>query len=203
MHINFKSTLSSDGEDSWTISGIAVPYGVATTDRFYEISFNRGSFSQAITNFSDQTVIPILHSHDSDQLPIGKVTQLYDTDEGLMFKAELTKGLADKHRLAIKAGTLQGISVGVKFNAAADDDGKMQVESVDELFEISLVNFPALKGAKVEEATLSQQQDVAKITETLAKHESLKNIERLLRKLGGISAKEAKAIISGLKGSNP
>ena len=147
------------GDDSpRTITGVAVPWDVtATVSDGTKVSFLRGAF--------DLEAKPkLLENHDSGQLR-GVVTELADSDEGLLFTAKFAKTRASDDAIElVKAGAYDSVSVGatpVKYTMAKD--GTMVVSSAI-VSEISLVASPAFKDAIITEIAASEPEEEA--TET-------------------------------------
>jgi HK97 family phage prohead protease len=148
------------GEDSpRTITGIAVPWDVtATVSDGTKVSFLRGAFDLEAKNPK------LLENHDSTQLR-GVVTELADSEEGLLFTAKFAKTRASDDAIElVKAGAYDSVSVGAipeKFTMSKD--GTMIVSQAT-LAEISLVASPAFKDAIITEIAASEPEEEA--TET-------------------------------------
>ena len=148
------------GDDSpRTITGVAVPWDVtATVSDGTKVSFLRGAFDLEAKNPK------LLENHDSTQLR-GLVTELADSEEGLLFTAKFAKTRASDDAIElVKAGAYDSVSVGAiprKFTMAKD--GTMIVSSAS-LEEISLVASPAFKDAIITEIAASEPEEEA--TET-------------------------------------
>ena len=148
------------GEDSpRTITGVAVPWDVtATVSDGTKVSFLRGAFDLEAKNPK------LLENHDSTQLR-GVVTELADSNDGLLFTAKFAKTRASDDAIElVKAGAYDSVSVGaipLKFTVAKD--GTMVVSSAS-LEEISLVASPAFKDAIITEIAASEPEEEA--TET-------------------------------------
>lgn len=118
---------------------------------------------------------------------IGKWTKLEEDDKGLYVEGELTPGhskAADVYA-SLKHGAIDGMSIGyrVKSYEQYEDDRRLLKEI--ELIEISVVEEPADLNATVEE-----------IKSALESANSLKEIESLLRDVGGFSRVDAKHLVS-------
>ena len=148
------------GDDSpRTITGVAVPWDVtATVSDGTKVSFLRGAFDLEAKNPK------LLENHDSTQLR-GVVTELADSNDGLLFTAKFAKTRASDDAIElVKAGAYDSVSVGaipLKFTVAKD--GTMVVSSAS-LEEISLVASPAFKDAIITEIAASEPEEEA--TET-------------------------------------
>jgi HK97 family phage prohead protease len=148
------------GEDSpRTITGVAVPWDVtATVSDGTKVSFLRGAFDLEAKNPK------LLENHDSTQLR-GVVTELADSEEGLLFTAKFAKTRASDDAIElVKAGAYDSVSVGaIPLKFTTTKDGTMIVSSAS-LEEISLVASPAFKDAVITEIAASEPEEEA--TET-------------------------------------
>jgi uncharacterized protein len=151
------------GEDSpRTITGLAVPWSPvsAVVSDGTKVSFLRGAFDLEAKNPK------LLENHDSSQLR-GVVTELADSEEGLLFTAKFAKTRASDDAIElVKAGAYDSVSVGAiprKFTMAKD--GTMIVSSAS-LEEISLVASPAFKDAIITEIAASEPEEEATETPT-------------------------------------
>jgi hypothetical protein len=105
-----------------------------------------------------------LENHDSTQLR-GVVTELADSEEGLLFTAKFAKTRASDDAIElVKAGAYDSVSVGaIPLKFTTTKDGTMIVSSAS-LEEISLVASPAFKDAIITEIAASEPEEEA--TET-------------------------------------
>jgi len=149
------------GEDSpRTITGLAIPWSPvsAIVSDNTKVSFLRGAFDLEAKNPK------LLENHDSTQLR-GVVTELADSEEGLLFTAKFAKTRASDDAIElVKAGAYDSVSVGAipeKFTMSKD--GTMIVSQAT-LAEISLVSSPAFKDAIITEIAASEPEEEA--TET-------------------------------------
>ncbi len=132
-----------------TISGIAVPWGVAANALTGPVKFERGAFDV------NQKPAKLIENHDLTQLR-GTVPVLEDTDRGLEFIAQFagTRAADDAVEL-VKAGAYDSVSVGaepIKFKF--DKTGTMVVSKAV-LHELSLVAIPAFSEAVIEQIAAS------------------------------------------------
>ena len=143
------------GEDSpRTITGVAVPWDVtATVSDGTKVSFLRGAFDLEAKNPK------LLENHDSTQLR-GVVTELADSEEGLLFTAKFAKTRASDDAIElVKAGAYDSVSVGaIPLKFTTTKDGTMIVSSAS-LEEISLVASPAFKDAVITEIAASEPEE--------------------------------------------
>jgi HK97 family phage prohead protease len=150
------------GEDSpRTITGVAVPWDVtATVSDGTKVSFLRGAFDLEAKNPK------LLENHDSTQLR-GVVTELADSEDGLLFTAKFAKTRASDDAIElVKAGAYDSVSVGaIPLKFTMSKNGTMIVSSAS-LEEISLVASPAFKDAIITEIAASEPEPEEEATET-------------------------------------
>lgn len=144
------------GEDSpRTITGVAVPWDtVATVSDGTKVSFARGAFDV------NQKAPKLIENHDMTQLR-GVVTELADSEEGLLFTAQFAKTAAAQDAIElVKAGAYDSVSIGaVPTKFKYDKNGVMKVTAAD-IAEISLVAMPAFKDAVITEIAASEPEAV-------------------------------------------
>jgi HK97 family phage prohead protease len=160
------STLTLDAEvlgftvdtERRTIEGLALPYGKTASK--YGVSF---LFEPGSLHWSDPGRVKLLRDHDYRQ-PLGKATELTDTPRGLKVKFHVAPGAAGDEALALAShGTLDGLSVGVDFDMAADtvpdekNKGTVRVRRAD-LRETSLTAMPAFDDARVSKVRAQRDQ---------------------------------------------
>ena len=146
---------ADDGTPKRTITGVAVPYGVAAqvTDGTL-VRFEQGALP------TEGKAPKLFLYHDATQ-PVGVVTERVDTPEGMMFAAKIAKTAAGDEALQLASeGVLDSVSVGVnptKFKY--DKDGVMVVTAADWL-ELSMVPVPAFSGAVITDVAASAVQEI-------------------------------------------
>jgi len=122
-------------------TGMASVYG--NVDRDGD-RVERGAFAKSIEE-AKANGIPLLWAHNPQQ-PIGIITELEETDTGLLVKGRFvldSQEASSKYALA-KAGAVRGLSIGFITKAAQRDpaNGVRTITEID-LREVSLVTFPA------------------------------------------------------------
>ena len=135
-----------------TIRGIAVPYGqAANIGGAYEERFAPG----AIRSVED---VKIYYGHQHDDLPIGRVIEGRDTEEGFEIVAKLTKGVqrADETLALMRDGVLNRFSVGF-VPVEQTRDGNVVTRTLVDLKEVSVVSFPAYSGAEITQVREEQE----------------------------------------------
>jgi len=145
-----------EGVASRTVSGVAVPYGVAATvSDGTKVIFSAGSLPV------DGKAPKLYLNHDSEQA-VGIVTERVDTPEGMMFSARISKTPQGDTALTLALDqVIDSVSVGVnptKFKM--QKDGTMLVEAADWI-ELSLVTGrPAFSGAVITDVAASEPESI-------------------------------------------
>jgi HK97 family phage prohead protease len=145
-----------EGVLSRTVSGVAVPYGVAATvSDGTKVIFEAGSLP------TEGKAPKLYVNHDSEQA-VGIVTERVETPEGMMFSARFSKTSRAEEALQLSLdGVIDSVSVGVnpvKFKI--QDDGTMLVQAADWL-ELSLVTGrPAFADAVITQVAASEPESI-------------------------------------------
>lgn len=145
-----------EGVESRTVSGVAVPYGVAATvSDGTKVIFEEGSLP------TDGKAPKLYLNHDSEQA-VGIVTERVDTPEGMMFSARLSKTARAEEALQLSLDkVIDSVSVGVnptKFKM--QKDGTMLVQAADWI-ELSLVTGrPAFAGAVITDVAATEPESI-------------------------------------------
>lgn len=187
--------LSADEEDGkWIVRGYATVFG---NRNVYNFSIDKGAYKDVLSDAPK-----MFYNHLTWQnVPLGKWTKLEEDDVGLKVEGELTKGVAMASDVyaALKAGTIDGLSVSVSFDkddVETEPDGSFRVLRVLSLDEISICAFPADKKARVSE-TLSADE----IDDAIDGASTVRDLEAVLRDAGRFSKRQAQSLISKLKGA--
>lgn len=169
--------------DTGTFAGYAATFNSIDS---YGDTIKPGAFAATIKANAGRS-LPILHQHDGRQV-VGKWTSLAEDAKGLLVEGQFTPGnsLASDVYANLKFGALDGLSIGYMAKAAEETDTGRTLAEID-LYEISVVTWPADQGARVNEVKF----DAELIT-------SLADAERCLRD-AGMSRAEAKAFIAKVK----
>ena len=148
-----------DGQPSRSITGLAVPWNVTTTDSLgTKVMFKPGSLPE------DGRAPRLLESHDPGKVR-GIVTERVSTDDGMMFTARLAETRdADDTMALLLMGAYDSVSVGVvptKFSF--DKSGTMVVEAA-RWSELSIVAEPAFEQARIEKVAASAPEEEPEAT---------------------------------------
>ena len=168
--------------DDGLFSGYGSVFGVI--DSYKEV-VAPGAFSESLS----QRTPAMLWQHRSSE-PIGVYSAIREDQTGLYVEGRLalktTRG-AEAYEL-LKMGAISGMSIGFKTREDSYDrvTDVRTLKKVD-LWEVSLVTFPANESARI---------SGVKSIETI---ESLADAEAFLRDAGGLSRREATALVSRIK----
>lgn len=136
-----------------TITGLALPWDtVATVMSGEKVLVKRGAF-----NLDSKP--KLLEGHDLTQLR-GVVTELADSDEGLLFQGTFAKTRASDDAVElVKAGAYDSVSAGFTPTKYKYDKKGVLVVEAAEIHEISLVAMPAWKEAVITEIAASSPEE--------------------------------------------
>lgn len=146
---------AEDVDDSGKFKGFGSTFG-GDPDSYGDI-VEKGSFANTIKNNGYGGLgIKQLWQHNWNQ-PIGVWEQLSESSKGLAVIGQLTLGVrqADEALLLLKSGAINAMSIGfntIEARSATEDERKKGISRFIkevELFEISLVTFPANTRAKI------------------------------------------------------
>lgn len=128
-------------------SGYASLFG--ETDLAQDV-VERGAFVRSLAK-RGASGIRMLFQHDPNQ-PIGVWTAISEDTRGLFVKGKLTEGVGRSAEVLslMRAGALDGLSIGFRTVRARPDKAKGVRRILEaDLWEISVVTFPMLPGARV------------------------------------------------------
>jgi len=197
----FNCGLELKFAESETKAGAFSGYGAifGNTDSYGDV-IQKGAFKETLKDWKKRKSMPkMLLQHGSfmgpaeDGIPIGKWTHMEEDDTGLKVEGELFALDTQKGKYiyeGMKSGALDGLSIGyiardVAYGKKPEDPART-LKKVD-LFEVSVVTFPANTEARVE------------AVKTIDDLNSLAEIEALLRDVAGFSRSQAKTLMSKIK----
>lgn len=138
-YLDAKSQITEADDGTLTIEGMASNWGVDDQDELFE----PGAFKAGIEEFL--TTNPVLLYHHDGGKALGRVTELYESPEGLHMKAEIDPPAAGSWAEDIvnkvKRGTIRGLSVRGKFRRRQGADGYNRIHHAG-LREISVTPLP-------------------------------------------------------------
>ena len=172
-------------DDVGVFQGYASVFGVVD---WWDDIVEPGAFSDSLKALAPA----MLWQHNTAE-PIGVWTEAREDDKGLWVKGRLLVGEVAKateaHAL-LKAGALNGLSIGysaVEKSFRKQGDREVRLLKKVDLWEISLVTFPANEQARVR---------TVKAMDSLT---TIRDLEEFLREAGDLSRSEAKGIIARVR----
>ena len=168
--------------DDGTIEGYGSVFDVKDG---YRDSMEKGCFRKSLRK-RGASKVKMLYQHDSGDI-IGKWTQMKEDDKGLYCKGQLLLKLQRAQEVyeLLKESVLDGLSIG--FRTVVDEwntDTRIRIIKEVDLFEVSLVTFPA-----------NQEAVITNVKENGEFMPSVRDFEGILRD-AGFSRKKAQTIIS-------
>lgn len=173
--------------DSGEFEGYGSVFGVKDS---YDDIVLPGAFANTLKQWGEKGSLPaLLWQHRMDE-PIGIYTDMKEDETGLYLKGRLLiddDPLAKRAHAHMKAGSLSGLSIGYILKDGEYDRTKAAFLLKDlDLWEVSLVTFPANDEARVSEVKSAfARGDIP----------TQKSIERVLRDVG-LSRVQAKAFMA-------
>ncbi|AXY56635.1 HK97 family phage prohead protease [Acinetobacter chinensis] len=151
----------------------------------------KGAFKSTLESWSKRNDLPpVLWQHKMSE-PIGPFTEMKEDDHGLFVRGKLLieeDPLAKRAHAHMKAGSVKGMSIGYMVVDAEyhKQEDLYYLKEID-LWEVSIVTFPANTDAKITEVkTALQKGDIPSPT----------TVEKALRDVMGFSRKQAKAFMA-------
>lgn len=185
--------LSLDDSHEWRVKGYATRFNNVNC---YGFKILHGAYSDIVASGAKPKMF---FNHDSYSVPIGVWDKLEENALGLKVEGVLTQGVAQAKDVyaALKAGTVDGLSVSIYFDAAdteTDDKGVMSLSKIRKLDEISIVTAPADSKARVTQ-TLSADEIDSRI-ESL---ETVRDLEAFLKDVTNLSHRQSGWLLSKAK----
>ncbi len=113
-----------------------------------------GAFDASLAR-SPAARVKMLHQHDPTT-PIGVWDEVRVDSQGLFVRGRIIDAapLGKMSAALVKAGAMDGLSIGFRtVKARADKTRRLRVLTEIDLWEVSLVTFPMLPGARLKRAT--------------------------------------------------
>ena len=179
---SFALQIKAAGDDG-TVEGYGSVFGVRDN---YDDVIAKGAFVQSLKDHKAAGTMPaMLWQHDADK-PIGVWTDMVEDEKGLRIKGQLAmetvKG-KEAHAL-LKMGALNGLSIGFMSKEwAYDRDTEVRTPTAIDLWEVSLVTFPANEKARITNVKSADELQAPK------------DAEKVLRD-AGFSKSDATAFVS-------
>jgi HK97 family phage prohead protease len=109
-----------------------------------------GAFSASLAR-TGAGGVKMLCQHDADR-PVGVWDEVVEDGRGLFVRGRIFDVTPEGRLCAalVRAGAMDGLSIGFKaVKARPDDSGRLRVLTQVELWEVSVVTFPMLPGARI------------------------------------------------------
>lgn len=151
-HRSLGTITQNNAGQTGTFSGLGLVYGETYETPWFRERFERGCVAE-----DHDAAAVILSQHDS-HAPIGRVTDVEETDAGRTITARLgTTTTAQETRALMTDGILTGLSVGFepvqwREEHSDDDEKPLIVHEKIAVREYSVVTFPAYSTAQISEA---------------------------------------------------
>ncbi|GAB4184023.1 MAG: HK97 family phage prohead protease [Thalassobaculales bacterium] len=172
------SAIEPDG----TFAGYGSVFG--TIDAFGD-TIASGAFRASLAQHAARGTMPALLWQHRDEAPIGTWLSMEEDATGLACVGKLTLSVAQAAEAyaLLKARSITGLSIGFKAVAWTNAPSGVRLLTEIDLWEVSIVTFPANLAARV--------------TEVRSAPGSIREFEAVLRDALGFSAREAKRLASG------
>jgi len=146
--------------DDGTFEGYGSIFG--NTDSYGEIVV-AGAFGESLARHRREGSKPLMLWQHDPYTPIGVWEDLAEDGKGLRGKGRLLKGVqkAEEAHLMLKAGAVQGLSIGYREQEVEPDGNNRKLKKLD-LLEISIVSFPANRRARVESVKSERMNEFAR-----------------------------------------
>jgi HK97 family phage prohead protease len=179
----FTNVALDDVEPDGSFSGYASLFGRVDLGRDV---VERGAFSRSLAE-RGAAGVRMLFQHDPNQ-PIGAWTEIREDGRGLFVRGRLTPGVAKSREVLelMRGGALDGLSIGFRtVRARSEPSGVRRILEAD-LWEISVVTFPMLPGARVESIKGGGARSLP----------TTREFERWLTRDAGLTRSDAQAVIA-------
>ena len=185
--------LSIDDAHEWRVKGYATRFGNVNS---YGFKILAGAYADVIAS----GVRPkMFFNHDSVSVPIGIWDKLKENAIGLKVEGVLTQGvvLAKDVYAALRAGTVDGLSVSIGFDpkdTETDEKGVMSLSRIKQLSEISIVTSPADSKARITQ-TLSADE----VDDRIEGLETVRDLEAFFKDVANLSHRQSGWLLSKAK----
>ena len=203
---SFALHIKSAGEDG-TVEGYGSVFGVRDN---YDDVISKGAFVQSLKDHKAAGTMPaMLWQHDADK-PIGIWTEMVEDEKGLRIKGQLAmetvKG-KEAHAL-LKMGALNGLSIGFMAKEwAYERDTEVRTLTAIDLWEVSLVTFPANEKARVTNVKSAEELQAPKDAEKalrdagFSKSDATAFVSRVMR-MGEVRSDSANSTVVAMKAAD-
>lgn len=146
--LSYKFDFSTSSEKPGRFTGYGSVFG--NVDSYDDIVV-QGAFASTINNFGEKKKLPILWQHDASN-PIGVYDSMQEDGTGLLLEGQINLDVQRGRETyaLLKQGAINGLSIGyaVKKYEMNQDTNIRLLKELD-LYEVSLVTFPANDRARV------------------------------------------------------
>jgi HK97 family phage prohead protease len=107
--------------------------------------------------------VKMLCQHAADR-PVGVWDEVIEDGRGLFVRGRIFEATPEGRMCAalVRAGAMDGLSIGFRTTKARpDESGRLRVLTEVELWEVSVVTFPMLPGARISSVSLLPREKVA------------------------------------------
>ena len=203
---SFALQIKAAGEDG-TLEGYGSVFGVRDN---YDDVIAKGAFVQSLNDHKAAGTMPaMLWQHDADK-PIGIWTEMVEDEKGLRIKGQLAmetvKG-KEAHAL-LKMGALNGLSIGFMAKEwAYERDTEVRTLTAIDLWEVSLVTFPANEKARVTNVKSAEELQAPKDAEKalrdagFSKSDATAFVSRVMR-MGEVRSDSANSTAVAMKAAD-
>ena len=155
-----------DVSDEGTFEGYGSTFGGAP-DSYGDIVMP-GAFAESLVRHKREGTMPLLlWGHQSNELPIGRWVDMAEDGKGLWGKAEidLDDPVGNRVHKALKRKSVRGLSIGFETITRRADPKRQGVSLLEklELWEVSVVNFPANRRSLVDAVKSGARDVIAKL----------------------------------------
>lgn len=149
-----------DVAEDGTFTGYGSIFG--NLDSYGEV-VEPGAFVKSLARHAKEKSKPLMLWQHRPDSPIGVWEDLAEDAKGLKGTGRLLKGvrLAEEAHVMLKAGALQGLSIGYREIKVEPDGNNRRLRELD-LAEISIVSFPANRRARVESVKSERMEEFAR-----------------------------------------
>ena len=169
--------------DEWRIKGYATKFGNTNS---YGFEIAAGAYDAVLKS---GVKLKMFFNHDAWSVPIGLWDRLEADEMGLRVEGVLTKGVSQAGDVyaALKAGTVDGLSVGISFN---EEDAALVGKR------IILKNIRELRKARISSVLSADEMD-----ERIEGIQTVRDAEDFLRETVGLSKRQSGWLLSKVKAS--
>lgn len=189
--VPFECKALADADGQRTFEGYGSVFGGLDS---YRDTIAKGAFRSTLREWKTKGRLPkmllqhgggFLGGSASDMVPVGQWIEMREDETGLYAKGRLFDSVDPLVYEAMKAGELDGLSIGFRVRKSKMDEetGIRTLTDID-LWELSIVTFPADDSARV---------SAVKADGTLP---TAREFERWLRREAGFTEAQAKAIVA-------